>query len=74
MQQIVELLEATGPEARLRVDLKTGYISYGAQDWEKALTIFAQEGLRLRIQRNIFDDGRVIFGNPFRNDSDHGSC
>ena len=51
-------------EARFRVDTISGYISYGAQDYEKALQAFQEGGIRLRVCRDIFDDGRVVAGLP----------
>lgn len=50
--------------ARYRVDTAYGYISYGAQDYEKALQAFKDGGIRLRICRDIFDEGRVVAGLP----------
>ena len=54
----------SSPTIRYRVDLVTGYISYSAQDVIKALTLFKEQGLRLRICKDIFDEGRVIAGEP----------
>jgi hypothetical protein len=48
---------------RYRVDLKYGYISYGAQDYAKAIDIYQREGLRLKVCRDIFDEGHVIMEN-----------
>ena len=56
--------ESDSPEARVRVDTRYGYISYSIADQEKALEYFKNEGIRLRICKNIFDDGFVIAGLP----------
>jgi hypothetical protein len=56
-------------EARLRVDTKYGYVSYSMKDKEKAMEIFKNEGIRLRLCKNIFDDGYVVAGEPLPKDS-----
>lgn len=50
--------------ARYRVDTQYGYISYGAQDFEKALETFNECGIRLRVCKDIFDKGHIIAGLP----------
>lgn len=58
------LLAPTSSNARLRVDTKYGYCSYSMQDKSKALDLFASEGIRLRVCRDIYDDGTVVAGEP----------
>jgi hypothetical protein len=51
-------------DARLRVDLKYGYVSYSLVEQDRAMALFAEQGIRLRLCRDIFDDGTVIAGEP----------
>ena len=52
------------PDARFRVDTRTGYASYSAMDYERALDVFENGGIRLRVCKNIYDDGAVVMGEP----------
>lgn len=61
---LMEILNATGPEARIRVNLRTGYASYSTQDVFKALELYTSEGLDLLICKDIYDDGRSVFPPP----------
>jgi len=51
-------------DARLRVDLKYGYASYSLKEQQKAMDLFASDGIRLRFCKDIFDDGYVVAGEP----------
>jgi predicted alpha-1,6-mannanase (GH76 family) len=49
---------------RYRVDTRTGYVSFDFADEEKARALYTEEGIRLRVCRDIFDEGVVIDGAP----------
>lgn len=68
------ILDSYGPEARVKVDFTSGYISYAAENLDKALEAFAQDGIRLLVQRNIHDDGRIVAGKCFLNEAANASC
>ena len=54
------LLAPTDGSMRIRVDTKYGYASYSMSDRDRALEYFANEGMRLRLCKDIYDDGYVI--------------
>jgi hypothetical protein len=62
--QPFQMFAVDGGTCRYRVDTACGYTSYGAKDKDKALEAFANGGIRLRLCRDIFDDGVVIAGLP----------
>lgn len=69
MKKVFQMpFSVTAPDVRYRVDTRYGYISYGSQDYDKALKYFQDEGIRLRLCKNIFDDGHVIAGEPLPED------
>ncbi len=45
---------------RYRVDLEYGYASYDESEKARAFDLYEREGLRLREQADLFDDGIVI--------------
>jgi hypothetical protein len=48
---------------RYRVDLEYGgYVSYAEENYDKALQLYEERGIRLRECKNIFDEGHVLFG------------
>lgn len=50
---------------RYRVDLEHGgYISYDVGDYNKALEVYREEGIRIRQCEDIHDEGIVIEGEP----------
>jgi hypothetical protein len=53
---------------RYRVDLESGYVSYDSKDYEKALQLYNERGIRLRQCKDIFDEGIVIMGSPIYED------
>lgn len=53
---------------RFRVDMKYGYASFSTDDAEKAYALYEQEGIRIRLCKNIFDEGDVIEGLPIVQD------
>lgn len=55
-------------DVRLRVDLKYGYASYSMKDRQKALDLFSSDGIRLRLCKDIYDDGYVVAGEPLEED------
>ena len=73
-EELKKLADSYGPEARFRVDLRFGYASYGVHDLDKALALFAQDGIRLLICRDIFDNGKMIAGRCLLNEVARGDC
>lgn len=61
---LLEKLTTMGPDARIRVNTRTGYASYSIQDLSKALSLYESEGLDLLICEDIYDDGRSVFPPP----------
>lgn len=50
--------------SRYRVDFEGGYISFGQQDYDKALKFYKERGIRLLKCKDIFDEGTLIEGSP----------
>lgn len=74
VELLEKLLEKYGSEARIRVDTQYGYVSYGRHDLEKAIEAYASGGIRLKVQKNIFDDGTTVLGNLMTNEVVRGNC
>lgn len=54
---------------RYRVDFEYGgYASYDESEYERALKLFQEQGVRLRRCRDIHDEGIVIAGPPIIED------
>lgn len=50
---------------RYRVDFKFGgYISLDESEYDKALSLYKEQGIRLRYCNDVFDEGIVIEGPP----------
>lgn len=61
MEFLRSKMRQIGPDARIRVNLKYGYISYSIQDFDKALQIFNDEGQDILLCEDIYDDGKSVF-------------
>lgn len=62
---IEQRLKRFGPMARIRVDTRSGYVSYHRTDVAKAYSLWEVEQLPLhaiRICEDIYDDGEPLFG------------
>lgn len=55
---------------RYRVDFKngSGYISLDGSEYQKALSLYEERGIRLRQCKDIHDEGIVILGAPIYED------
>lgn len=55
---------------RYRVDFSTGsgYISLDESEYDRAVELFKERGLRLRRCKDIHDEGVVIMGSPIFED------
>ncbi len=53
---------------RYRVDTIYGYVSYDERSRDEAFALYKESGLRIRICRNIFDEGTVLEGLPLHVD------
>ena len=42
----------------------SGYASFDERDYERALDLFKSEGIRMLRQKDIFDEGTLVFGLP----------
>lgn len=49
---------------KYKVDLNHGHIIFDESDYKKALAIFKQEGTRMFILKDIFDEGTLLYGLP----------
>lgn len=49
---------------RLKVELKYGYVSYDAQDEEKAWQLYKDQGVRIFLCDDIFDNDGVLLSGP----------
>lgn len=55
------LIEGDDEDARIRVDTRYGYVSYSLLDRDKAFELYEESGTALRLCRDIYDDGVIIF-------------
>lgn len=54
---------------RYRVDFEHGgYASYDASEYERAVQLYREQGVRLRQCKDIYDEGTVIEGPPILED------
>jgi hypothetical protein len=55
---------------RYRVDFDngSGYISLDGSEWDKALQLYQERGIRIRQCKDIYDEGVVIMGAPIIED------
>ena len=49
---------------RYRVDFTGGYISYDESEYDQALATYEERGIRMLECDDIFDDGRLVKGQP----------
>ena len=47
---------------RYRVDLDYGNISYDEKDYDKAMELYKERGIRILRCNDIFDDGTLLEG------------
>lgn len=53
---------------RYRVDFASGYASFDGSEFERAVELYKERGIRLRQCRDIHDEGVVIMGEPIYSD------
>lgn len=49
---------------RYRVDFEHGYASYDEKDKDRAFEIYREMGIRIRLCKDIHDEGTPIEGRP----------
>ena len=58
-------LRKLGPDSRVKVKTRSGYISYHNSEVKRAYELWENEDLPMSaiyLQENIFDDGEPLFG------------